>query len=68
MNEVKFTLYDPVSEKSASHKRRVAVGAALELIACYGLGGSDTTHLETHIANLSDYADTIQAALENGGS
>lgn len=66
----KFQLYainDPGID--AADKRRIAVEAALSLIAadCLGpMGGSSTysTVLDQHMKNLASYATSIQKALE----
>lgn len=49
---------------SASNpSRKLAVACALDLIKQDLTTSSNTTRLETHMKNLSGYADTIEAAL-----
>jgi len=66
MEGVKFSLYNFDHKDSESHRRTIAVEAALQVIACYGLAGNNTSYLETHMANLSMYADKIQQAIKGG--
>lgn len=51
---------------SAARKRSIAVAAALELIAArVAAAPTNGTHLDSELDNLAQYADQIQAALNN---
>jgi len=60
----RFPLYPETSDLEPAEKRRIAVGAALELIHAEASGGAANPRaLEGNMNNLSNYADQIQKAL-----
>lgn len=62
-NDAIVSLYH-ASKTDASAKRMIAVRCALELIhAEASSGGENTFRIDTHLNDLSNYADLIQEAL-----